>query len=332
MANIVDSYSETNQDSANSYNSGSGSNTLGQSFAGDGEDLDSAKFYLKKQSSATGSVSISIYAHSGTYGSGIPTGSALATSDSLDVSTLTTSYQLITFSFTGANRINLVNGTHYFAVFNLNITSASPNDFIVGTDNSSPTHSGNYAFFQSGSWSAGTKDICFYIYGTTSISPSSSLSPSSSISSSPSSSISPSPSPSAQPPKIPIVRVSKPGVNAITNSDPEKMIFDSQYGTLKYYTKQSIHLSFDASTGDISASGFYTHNLGYYPYCEVLVSVDGGNYEYCPFFGSGATVAYSANYKITTDKITVYGEINGVSSATWTFDFLIFVYRNNLTL
>lgn len=134
-----------------------------------------------------------------------------------------------------------------------------------------------------------------------------------------------------------LLRIAKPGINVLKNTDPTNLIFSSEYGTLKYFTKQNINISFDASTLDISAKGQYAHNLGYYPYAEVFVrvytgSTPTGNYEYCPFFGSGATVAYSANVKIDKTNITVYGEISGVSSSVWHFDFLIFVFKNDLNL
>lgn len=170
-----------------------------------------------------------------------------------------------------------------------------------------------------------------------SVSPSASYSPSSSISPSPSSSVSSSPSPSPGPtPNQAVIKIAKPGVNVLTNSDIEKFIFTSEAGTLKYFTKQAINISFDANAGDITAKGEYIHNLGYYPYVEVYVSVYIGSatgvYEYCPFYGSGASVAYNANVKVTTDKVTVYGEIGGVSSSVWHFDFLVFVYKNDLGL
>jgi hypothetical protein len=171
-----------------------------------------------------------------------------------------------------------------------------------------------------------------------SLSPSSSTSPSSSFSASSSFSPSASPSPSAAPTYGTYLRVAKSGVNALTNSDPEKMKFDSAYGTLKYYTKQTKQVTFTAGAPDnyVSGSATYTHSLGYYPFTEVFVRVyigsPSGNYEYCPFFGSGASVAYSANYKITTTDIVVYGSVDGVSSSTWVFDFLIFVYKNDLNL
>ena len=168
-------------------------------------------------------------------------------------------------------------------------------------------------------------------------SPSASLSPSSSISRSNSPSLSASPSPSPMPPYNPaVVKIAKPGVNVLTNSDPEKLIFSSEYGTLKYFDKEALNLTINAADGDITCKGEITHNLGYYPYVEVFVSVyigsPTGEYEYCPFAGSGASVAYNANVKLTTDKITVYGDIIGMSSSTWHFDFLVFVYKNDLGL
>lgn len=172
-------------------------------------------------------------------------------------------------------------------------------------------------------------------------SPSASVSPSSSISRSPSVSMSLSPSQSPSPSIAPTVgrmKIAKSGRNALTSINPSDFIFNSDYGTLKYFTKQSKQVTFTAGAPDnfVSGSATYNHNLGYYPFVEVFVRVyigsPSGNYEYCPFFASGASVAYSANYKITTTDIVVYGSVDGVSSSTWVFDFLIFVYKNNLNL
>jgi len=109
---VIDSYSETNYAdiTLNIYN---GSYTgASQSFTGDGNNLGSSKFYLKKFGSPTGNAVAKLYDHSGTFGtSSVPTGSALATSSTFDVSTLTTTAQLIEFSFDGT--YTLVNGTKY---------------------------------------------------------------------------------------------------------------------------------------------------------------------------------------------------------------------------
>ena len=169
---------------------------------------------------------------------------------------------------------------------------------------------------------------------SSSISLSPSASPSASVS--PSSSISASPSPSPEPLEFFGLKIAKKDIDAFKTNQPEYFKFHSNYGTLKYFDKQTLNVSFDADTGDITGRATYTHNLGYYPFVEVFTRVyigaPSGNWEYCPFAGAGATIEYSANYKLTTTDITVYGEINGVSISVWNFEFLIFIYKNNLKL
>lgn len=355
---IIDSYSESNY-SGNVYLSTADYYAQGQSFTGDGSTLGSAVFYICKEGSPTGSIYAKIYAHSGTFGTNsVGTGSALATSDAIDVSTLPASSNANkTFTFSGAEQITLTNGTKYVVVAYYTGGDAS-NYVSVGCDRFGPTHAGNICRWDGAVWYGhNVYDACFYVYSvgsSPSLSPSRSVSltPSLSISLSPSSTASPSasaslspsttPSTSASPSAAPVfgtyLRVAKSGINALTNSDPEKMKFDSAYGTLKYYTKQTKQVTFTAGAPNnyVSGSATYTHSLGYYPFTEVFVRVyigsPSGNYEYCPFFGSGASVAYSANYKITTSDIVVYGSVDGVSSSTWVFDFLIFVYKNDLSL
>lgn len=170
---IVDSYSESN---SNGYaavqrfgdTSNQGLGGVGQSFTGDGGVLNSVKFYLSKVGTITGNAFVYIYEHSGTFGSSsVPTGSPLATSDAFDVSALTTSNELITFNFSGANKITLSNGTKY--VVTIQYTGGSwPSNYIsVGYDTSSSSHSGNICvYINSGSaWFAGSaEDACFYVY------------------------------------------------------------------------------------------------------------------------------------------------------------------------
>ncbi len=201
MAILIDSYSETNQnDEFILSSSESNYSEIGQSFANTVEGtLDSCKFYLRKGESPTGNAVAKVYAHTGTYGSGgTPTGAVLATSDNFDVSGLSTSFELITFNFSGAERITLSANTKYFVICCYN-TSAPPNTVKIGFDTSSLTHGGNGAFYYS-SWSSSPFDGIFYVYrdiiASTSPSVSPSLSPSSSLSPSESPSMSPSLSPS----------------------------------------------------------------------------------------------------------------------------------------
>lgn len=159
---IIDSYSETNTDSGDTL--GEGTNTKkGQSFTGNDGYLDSAIFYIKKIGSPTGTATVSIFAHTGTFGSSSRgTGSALATSNQIDISSLTTSYQLITFYFSDSNKILLSNSTHYVAVVEYSGGNAS-NYIALGVDTTSPTHNGNRVRYTT-SWDYnGSWDIPFYI-------------------------------------------------------------------------------------------------------------------------------------------------------------------------
>jgi len=172
MARLIDSYSESNQDASELVNS-EGEIRVGQSFTNSITGiLDSAKFYLKRGGSGglpTGNATVTIYAetHATAYGTdSLPTGSILATSATFDVSTLTTSYQLITFNFVGAQRISLNASTYYCVIFNYS-GGDSTNYVAVGGDDSSPTASGNNIWYNVvNDWKyRNTRDTCFYVYG-----------------------------------------------------------------------------------------------------------------------------------------------------------------------
>jgi len=166
VALIVDSYSESNYDDAEVLYTG-GDEGEGQSFTGDGGTLSNVKFYLSKKGSPTGNSYAKIYAHTGTFGtSSLPTGSALATSGAFEVSDIATPYvfELITFTFTGADKVTLTNGTKYVVTFEW--SGGDINNWVYfGRDASSPTHDGNMSHYASETWYAySTRDACFYVY------------------------------------------------------------------------------------------------------------------------------------------------------------------------
>lgn len=157
---IVDSYSESNvNDFASCYSVQPG---IGQSFTGNGDVLDSAMFYVARLNSISGNVVMKIYAHSGTFGtSSVPTGSALATSGTIDASTFSLSYELKVFTFTGANKITLVNGTKYVVTleFSGGLRLEVGTRFPGGV-------AGNLSTFNGSSWSTNSGvDVAFYVYG-----------------------------------------------------------------------------------------------------------------------------------------------------------------------
>lgn len=161
---ISDSYVEANQDSTVSVGGGGSRLKVGQSFTGGGNAITSAKFYLSRGTSAVGNINAAIYAHTGTYGTdGTGTGSALATSNNINVATgITTSLTLIEFTF--STPFTTVNGTHY--VVAVEYTDAT--DIVnVGRDVSSATHAGSNQVYTSSWSSAGAGvDTIFYVYET----------------------------------------------------------------------------------------------------------------------------------------------------------------------
>lgn len=162
---LVDFYSESNTD-FNLTTRGGANTRQAQSFTGDGSNLQKATFWLKKVLSPTGNITAKIYAHSGTFGtSSVATGTAIATSDTVDISTLSTSYALVDFTFSGAEQITLTNATNY--VVSVEYTGGDASNYLhVGCDQTSVTHSGNFTQWNGGWIAYNTYDVCFYVYSS----------------------------------------------------------------------------------------------------------------------------------------------------------------------
>lgn len=141
---------------------------MGQSFQVQNScTLDSLIIDMHTNGTPSGSFQFEIYAISGTYGStSIPTGSALATSDTFAVSSLTGSYATYTINFSGANRIAVTSGQQYALVCNY-ANTAFPNAIFF--KNKTPSfHGGNMSYKTAGTWNAlSTYDAIFDLQGVT---------------------------------------------------------------------------------------------------------------------------------------------------------------------
>lgn len=127
--------------------------------------ITSAKFYLAKLGSPTGNANAKLYAMTGVYGSsGKPTGTALATSDNFDVSTLSTSLGIKELFFTGAEQYQIAGNTHYCITIEYSGGDTS-NRILVGADFSSPADESNSALRSGSAWSVSSFDYIFYVYG-----------------------------------------------------------------------------------------------------------------------------------------------------------------------
>jgi len=168
-SHVVDTYSEVNYVTAGIVRNDN-IKAYGQGMTGDGSTISSAKFYLRRTGSPTGSCYARLYASSGTFGvNAKPTGSALAVSDAYDVASIgSVGRSLKEFTFSGTNRIVIEDGTNYFIVFDMTGTTSDVSNYIsIAIDTTSPTHAGNYVTYTSSWISSSTRDLCFYVYGRT---------------------------------------------------------------------------------------------------------------------------------------------------------------------
>ena len=166
MPEILDSYDESHQDTTYALFAGS-TITYGQAFSAIVNcTLDHAVFFLKKNGAPTGYVIARVYASTGTFGSSAkPTGTALAVSDNVNISTITGTYALTTFNFSGANRVNLTTGVKYIVVVSYSGGDGS-NNLNVGADNVDSVAPGNACYSVDNiNWTAlSATDVCFYVY------------------------------------------------------------------------------------------------------------------------------------------------------------------------
>lgn len=175
MATLIASYSEANVDSTGSLRGPILRVDIGQAFINPTSvTLDSCKFFLKIKNGGplNGDMTALLYAVTGTPGTdGKPTGAILATSDIVNESVLTGTFALITFNFSGAQRITLAASTNYIIMCRADGT-ADVSDIAIGYDASSPTGTNqNYAEGNGVSWSGfSTIDTAFYIYAASPVS------------------------------------------------------------------------------------------------------------------------------------------------------------------
>lgn len=162
---LVASHSETLQNDVDPLNSAQDHGDA-QSFVGVGGTIVSTRIYATKVGTPTGNVVSSLYAITGTPGtSAKPTGAALATSDAVVATTLSTSFSLVDFTFSGANQFLMVNGTNYCISIEYSGGDAS-NRIVTGYDNNASLPGTNVSVqFSNGTWQGGTGgSLCYYLY------------------------------------------------------------------------------------------------------------------------------------------------------------------------
>ncbi|WP_417825318.1 hypothetical protein [Thalassospira povalilytica] len=161
----TDSYSETNKDTDVAMYQGN-NEEVGQALTlASAKTIKSVKFWIKRVGSLSGNnLKAEIRAASGTVGTGaVPSGAVLGTSSNVGMGTIGTSYAWVTFTF--SSPVELAAGDYTVGlVWPSGGVGNSSNRIDVGSDTSSPTHSGNaFKTNSAGSgWSAAAgEDVCF---------------------------------------------------------------------------------------------------------------------------------------------------------------------------
>jgi len=165
----VDSYPPSNIDADSDLSSASNDIYLYQSFTGGDYFLKFIDVYLKKVSTPTGNITAYLYAetHATAFGTDSkPTGDPLATSLTISASSLSTSYGIESFQFN--DNYKMSSGTKYCLVISYPGDGNTTHKVAIGSDTSSPSHSGNsgYGVSTGGGWNATpAKDLIFEVMG-----------------------------------------------------------------------------------------------------------------------------------------------------------------------
>jgi len=166
---IGDSYAITNLNDATLLTADHPSSTNARSAGGQcitglaGYKLTSGQFALWKIGSPAGTLVAVLYALTGTFGTnGRPTGAALATSNTVAMSSIG---GMAFYTFTFPQPYTLSNGHYCIAIQVSSGDSFNGNNCIlIGYDNSSPTHAGNYFIYANNAWTGyQSLDGCFSV-------------------------------------------------------------------------------------------------------------------------------------------------------------------------
>jgi len=139
---------------------------IGQAFTPSSSgNLTSVRFYFYNDGSPTGTVVAKLYAITGTYGTdAIPTGSALATSDNFDASTVT-ALGFYEFTFSGANQYAMTASNHYAIEIEYSGGDAS-NYLNYCLITGGTAHGGNLFGYAGAYYTYSSEDSIFYVYAS----------------------------------------------------------------------------------------------------------------------------------------------------------------------
>lgn len=130
--------------------------------------------------------------------------------------------------------------------------------------------------------------------------------------------------------------VSTPGIDVGTVTDPDKIIFSSDYNTLKYASEGSINLSW-SSGSIVTSSTAVAHGAtgGTKPLVFAFANqIAAGTYELMPYHSAGLPFINNLNFFVDGTNInfvfTGAASLSPVAAGTVTFKY--FIFKNNTGL
>lgn len=159
---VLDQNYETGADQEHNFRYNVGNNEHAQGFKPTYSDVTSVSLYLKKVASPTGNIYVQIQSDS----AGKPSNISLGQSANIDVSTLSTSFAWIDFTF--STPVSVAPSTQYHIVLFGTFAIDGINWVRWDTDGSSPTYTdGSHAYRGTGAWTTDTSyDNYFRTYAT----------------------------------------------------------------------------------------------------------------------------------------------------------------------
>lgn len=129
-----------------------------------------------------------------------------------------------------------------------------------------------------------------------------------------------------------LLRVSKAGINGLTETDPNNYTFLSGYNTLKYVQSGSTTITIIGDGTDKITTTTIPHNLGYHPFVVVFtddfVNFAGSRFSAAPFRSDTASFIRRSGFYF--DDTNLYVQMYNKSSNTYTVTFYYKIYKNNL--
>lgn len=125
------------------------------------------------------------------------------------------------------------------------------------------------------------------------------------------------------------LKIAKSDYNALTETNPNNLVFSSDYNTLKYSTSGSV--SIDLSTGT-EFEVTVPHNLGYKPVFFAYHRWDTGDYSYVLMDRSWADAGYFIHVHVFVDNNNLIFKVRQDSTRSMTGTIKYKIFKNSLGL